>query len=104
MVASPSVDNVDGGLRILEKFVARGLAAQRAVDTILSSHPKPGRAHMARPKSGSTKKAFGGYQIAFAGREDTLEKVFGADPISPAEMTKRLWAFVKRNRLSTTAR
>jgi hypothetical protein len=47
------------------------------------------------------KKAFGGYQISFKGRKETVEDVFGDKPIAPSEMTKRLWAFVKSKKLSS---
>ena len=46
------------------------------------------------------KKAFGGYQISFAGRTETLEEVFGKAPIGPSEMTKKIWAFVKGKKLA----
>lgn len=46
------------------------------------------------------KKAFGGYTINFKGRKDSVEKVFGSKPIGPSEMTKKIWAYVKRNKLS----
>jgi hypothetical protein len=45
------------------------------------------------------KKAFGGYAVNFSGRTETLEDVFGKKPISPAEMTKVLWALVKKKKL-----
>lgn len=48
---------------------------------------------------GKKKKAFGGYSISFAGRKETLEKVFGKKPIAPSAMTKVLWKFVKGKRL-----
>ena len=51
-------------------------------------------------KKKSKKPAFGGYAINFAGRQETVEKVFGKKPIAPSEMTKRIWAFVKSNSLS----
>jgi len=51
--------------------------------------------------STKTKKpAFGGYAINFAGREETVEKVFGSKPIAPSEMTKKIWVFIKSNNLS----
>ncbi len=53
-----------------------------------------------KAKSGK-KAAFGGYTISFKGCDDTIEKVFGAKPIAPSEMTKKLWAYVKSNKLST---
>jgi hypothetical protein len=54
------------------------------------------------PKRIGTKKpAFGGYAISFHGRSDSLESVFGAAPIGPAEMTKKLWSYVKRRGLGT---
>ena len=49
----------------------------------------------------TTKKpAFGGYAINFKGCSDTVESVFGSKPIGPSEMTKRIWAYVKRKRLA----
>jgi len=50
----------------------------------------------------ATKKvAFGGYCINFKGCTDTVEAVFGNKPVSPSDMTKKLWAFVKKNKLAT---
>jgi len=49
----------------------------------------------------SKKPAFGGYAISFQGRTDTLESLFGTTPIGPAEMTKKLWSYVKRRGLGT---
>ena len=46
------------------------------------------------------KAAFGGYAINFKGSKDSLEAVFGSKPIGPSEMTKKLWAYVKRKRLA----
>ena len=45
-------------------------------------------------------KAFGGYSINFKGCSDSLEKVMGSKPIGPSEMTKKIWAYVKRKKLS----
>ncbi|HET8576726.1 MAG TPA: hypothetical protein VFO18_06485 [Methylomirabilota bacterium] len=46
------------------------------------------------------KAAFGGYSINFKGCKDSLEKVMGAKPIGPSEMTKKIWSYVKRKRLA----
>ncbi|HLD49350.1 MAG TPA: hypothetical protein VJB11_03225 [archaeon] len=46
------------------------------------------------------KKPFGGYSINFKGRTETLEEVFGKSPIGPSEMTKKIWAFVKKHKLA----
>ena len=51
-------------------------------------------------KSKSSKPAFGGYAINFAGRQETVEQVFGNKPIAPSEMTKKIWVFVKAKGLS----
>lgn len=48
----------------------------------------------------AAKAAFGGYSISFAGRTDTMEKVFGSKPIGPSEMTKKIWAYVKEHKLA----
>lgn len=57
---------------------------------------------MAAKKKATTakKKAFGGYTICFKGCTDSVEKVFGSKPIAPSEMTKKVWAYVKSNKLS----
>jgi hypothetical protein len=49
------------------------------------------------------KVPFGGYEVCFKGRTDTLESLFGSAPMSPSGMTKRLWEYVKRHRLATKA-
>jgi chromatin remodeling complex protein RSC6 len=61
---------------------------------------KAKKATKRKAKKGS-KKAFGGYTVNFRGCDDTLEQVLGRTPIPPSQMTKKLWAYVKRNRLST---
>lgn len=53
------------------------------------------------PKRTAVKKpAFGGYAISFEGCSESLESLFGATPIGPAEMTKKLWSYVKRRGLA----
>lgn len=47
------------------------------------------------------KPAFGGYSINFTGCTETLEQVFGKKPIAPSEMTKLIWAVVKKKKLSS---
>lgn len=57
---------------------------------------------MAKAKGRPKKKVpFGGYAISFKGCTDTLESLFGSAAIPPSEMTKRLWAYVKRKHLAT---
>ena len=46
------------------------------------------------------KKAFGGYSISFKGCSDSMESVFGSSAIGPSDMTKKLWAYVKRKKLA----
>ncbi|MDD5417111.1 MAG: hypothetical protein PHU12_04010 [Candidatus Aenigmarchaeota archaeon] len=46
------------------------------------------------------KKAFGGYNICFKGCDDSMEKVFGTGKLAPSEMTKKLWAYVKRKKIA----
>ncbi len=46
------------------------------------------------------KKPFGGYTISFKGVETTLEEVFGKGPVTPSEMTKKLWAVIKKKKLA----
>ena len=46
------------------------------------------------------KAPFGGYTISFSGRTETVEQVFGKGAITPSDMTKKLWAFIKSKRLA----
>ncbi|HTO73068.1 MAG TPA: hypothetical protein VMJ30_04580 [Gemmatimonadales bacterium] len=57
----------------------------------------------AKGKAKATKKKvpFGGYAVCFKGCMDTLESLFGSAPMPPSAMTKRLWEYVKRHRLTT---
>ncbi|MFA6330335.1 MAG: hypothetical protein WCX64_06705 [Candidatus Micrarchaeia archaeon] len=49
----------------------------------------------------AAKKPFGGYTISFGGVKDaTVGEVFGTGAITPSEMTKKLWVFVKKKNLS----
>ncbi len=44
---------------------------------------------------------FGNYSISFKKVADvTLSDVFGTSDMKPSEMTKKLWDFVKKNKLS----
>ncbi len=54
----------------------------------------------AKKKSTGKKLAFGGYSICFKGCTETVEAIFGNKPIGPSEMTKKIWAYVKKNKLA----
>jgi hypothetical protein len=55
----------------------------------------------AKGKSKTPKRVpFGGYEVCFKRCTDTLESLFGRAPM-PSGMTKRLWEYVKRQRLAT---
>ena len=47
----------------------------------------------------AAKKPFGGMTVSFKGCDDTLQSVFGSGAIAPSEMTKKLWAYVKKHGL-----
>ena len=47
------------------------------------------------------KKPFGGYTISFKGCDDTLQDVFGSGAVTPSEMTKKIWAYIKRNKCAS---
>jgi len=53
-----------------------------------------------KTKRKTKKKAFGGYSISFKNRDETLEQVFGKGNVTPSEMTKKLWKFIKSKRLA----
>ena len=53
-----------------------------------------------KPKKRKTKrkgKAFGGYMIK---PDANMAKIIGNKPVSPAQMTKKIWAYIKRKRLA----
>ena len=51
-------------------------------------------------KRKTKKKAFGGYSISFKNRDESLEQIFGKGNVTPSEMTKKLWKFIKSKRLA----
>lgn len=51
-------------------------------------------------KSKSKRKPFGGYAINFVGRTETVEQIFGTKPVTPSEMTKKIWVYIKSKRLA----
>ena len=62
---------------------------------------KRSKSRKTKAKSKAKKKPFGGYAISFSGRSETLEQVFGKGKVTPSEMTKKLWKFIKSKRLSS---
>ena len=48
-------------------------------------------------KKGGKKKPFGGYQIV---PDAKIGAVIGTKPVTPAQMTKKIWQYIKRHRLS----
>ncbi len=54
-----------------------------------------------KSKSKGKKKPFGGYAISFSGREETMEQVFGNGKVTPSEMTKKIWKFIKAKKLAS---
>ncbi|MFH0922428.1 MAG: hypothetical protein V1811_00035 [Candidatus Micrarchaeota archaeon] len=45
------------------------------------------------------RKPFGGMTVSFKGCDDSIQAVFGTGAMPPSEMTKKLWAYVKRKGL-----
>ena len=80
------------------------MAAKKKTTTTKKTTAKKKSTSSSSKKTKSTTKtkkpAFGGYAINFAGREETVEQVFGNKPIAPSEMTKKIWTFIKSNSLS----
>ena len=60
-----------------------------------SSRRSRKRSSTRKPK----KKQFGGYNLNFTNCTETLEEVFGRKPITPAQMTKILWRYIKKWKL-----
>lgn len=53
-------------------------------------------------KSSGKKKPFGGYSVNFEKVGDwPVSKIFGKGDLPPSTMTKKLWKFVKDNRLAS---
>ena len=77
------------------------MAAKKRRKSKARSRRKTKRRSRKRTKRRSKRKPFGGYAIKFAGRKESLEQVFGKKPVTPSEMTKKIWSFVKSRRLST---
>ena len=55
------------------------------------------KAKKKKAKKKGKKKAFGGYMIK---PDKNLAMIIGSKPVSPSEMTKKLWAYIKKKRLA----
>ncbi len=66
-----------------------------------SRKSKPKSKSRSKSKSRGKKKPFGGYAISFSGRTETVEDVFGKGKVTPSEMTKKIWIFIKAKRLAS---
>jgi len=77
------------------------LAAKRKSKSRRKSTSKRKTKSRSKSKSRSKKKPFGGYSISFSGRTETLEQVFGRGDVTPSEMTKKIWKFIKAKRLAS---
>jgi len=77
------------------------LAAKRKSKSRRKSTSKRKTKSRSKSKSRSKKKPFGGYSISFSGRTETLEQVCGRGSVTPSEMTKKIWKFIKAKRLAS---
>ncbi len=66
----------------------------------MASRKPKSRSRKSTSGSSKKKKPFGGYAISFAGRQETVEQVFGRANVAPSQMTKKLWNFIKAKRLA----
>ncbi len=53
-----------------------------------------------RKKTKKKTKPFGGYNISFEDCTETLEQVFGNKGVTPSEMTKLLWKYIKKHKIA----
>lgn len=59
------------------------------------------RRRKARRKTKRRKPHFGGYKIK---PDASFSKIIGKKAVSPAQMTKKVWAYIKKKRLATRGR
>lgn len=52
-----------------------------------------------KTKKKKARKPFGGMTISFRGCKDPAYKIFGTSSITPSNMNKKLWAYIKRKKL-----
>lgn len=78
----------------------RKTKAKSRQKTKAKSQRKTKSSSKSRSKSKSKRKPFGGYAISFAGRTETVEQIFGTKPVTPSEMTKKIWVFIKSRHLA----
>lgn len=46
------------------------------------------------------KGGFGGKTISFKGDKTTLESLYGSEPVKPTELSKKIWDYIKENKLT----
>jgi chromatin remodeling complex protein RSC6 len=74
--------------------------AVRKTRKTTARRPMKKKSKAKKATSGKRRTPFGGYTINFKNISQSLEDVFGKKPVTPSEMTKKLWAYVKRHKLN----
>lgn len=82
-----------------DKLVAKRKSKSRRKTSKSKSRKSTSRKSTSRKTKGK-KKPFGGYALSFSGRTETVEQVFGGGNVTPSEMTKKLWKFIKAKKLA----
>jgi len=75
------------------------LVAKRKSKSRRKTRKSKSRKSISRKTKGK-KKPFGGYALSFSGRTETVEEIFGRGEVTPSEMTKKLWKFIKAKKLA----
>jgi len=79
-----------------KKKTARRKVRRKARRKKKKRRKKKARRKKARRKGGK-RKPFGGYQIK---PDAKLGAVIGMRPVTPSQMTKKIWQYIKRKRLA----
>jgi chromatin remodeling complex protein RSC6 len=77
-------------------FKGKRKKAKRAVKRTVKKKVKRKKTARKAKRKGGKRKAFGGYQIK---PDANFAKIVGNKPITPAQMTKKVWQYIKRKNL-----
>jgi 2-iminobutanoate/2-iminopropanoate deaminase len=78
----------------ISRFAIEGMLIEIEAVAVAREEERPAR------KSTARRQEFAGYMIDFKGCTESLEQLFGTRDLSPSEMIRKLWAYIKRKKLA----
>ncbi|MBN2202561.1 MAG: hypothetical protein JW700_00010 [Candidatus Aenigmarchaeota archaeon] len=83
---------------VKRKTAKKKVASRRTVKRKTAARRTTAKKRTSKRKTTKKGKAFGGYKI---NPDENFAKIVGNKAVTPSEMTKKVWQYIKRRKLAT---